>query len=135
MPPRRAKPRLLMMLLAASALGGPACSDHPAKTLQAYPDQLVGIGAVVQTSAEGHVVDRLIPGGPAAAAGLKAGDRIVAVNGDPTDGKTLATVVDSLRGKDGTPVVLTVSNAGGTASVTIVRRPLARANGGEYQPK
>lgn len=132
---RRARSRApLAMLLAALSLGGTAAGCDRGKTLQAYPDELAGVGIVLQTSAQGQVIDKLVLGGPAADAGLREGDRIVAVDGEPTDGKTLASVVGSLRGKAGSNVAVTVDGgASGRSVVTLTRRTLEKgAKGAAY---
>lgn len=49
---------------------------------------------------------------PAAKAGLKPGDYIVAVNGKLVNDMTMSEAVDSMRGKKGTDVVLTVIRKG-----------------------
>ena len=98
-----------------------------------------GIGAVVSLDrARGEAtIDRVLPGSPAARAGLARGDAIVAVDGRAVrelgDGAALR---DVLRGKIGTPVTLayhkyvgtfpihdTVAtfHEGATTSVTLVR--------------
>jgi regulator of sigma E protease len=50
------------------------------------------------------------PGSPAAAAGLRAGDRIVAVNGDPTS--TFGDISARIGASDGAPVSVTVVRGG-----------------------
>ena len=45
---------------------------------------------------------------PAANAGLKAGDFIARINGEPTDGMTLRDAVDKLRGAAGSAVRITI---------------------------
>ena len=47
---------------------------------------------------------KVLPGGPADLAGIRAGDTIVAVNGQPTAGRSQSDVIRLLRG----PVVSTV---------------------------
>jgi carboxyl-terminal processing protease len=102
------------------------------KTVQAYPDEFVGVGIVLQTTPTGHVISRVIAGGPAASAGLQVGDQIRTINGEPVEGKTLPTVVDALRGKDGSAVVVGVhSTQGSDVTVTLTRQRLAR-NGTDY---
>jgi C-terminal processing protease CtpA/Prc len=57
---------------------------------------------------------------------------VLAINGESVQGKTLATVVDALRGKDGSPVVVRVhSTKGNEVTVTLTRQKLAR-NGSDY---
>jgi carboxyl-terminal processing protease len=92
---------------------------------------LQGIGAVLQTEDEHTKVVRLVPGGPAAAAGnLEPADKIVGVGQDDGDivdviGWRLDEVVDLIRGPKGTRVRLEIlpANSSGSDSkvVTIVR--------------
>ncbi len=102
-------------------------------TLQAYPEQLAGIGIVVKALPEGHTVTSVFADGPAASAGIEVGDRIVAIDGASTQGKSLAAIVDALRGKAGTPVVLRTSGRRGEMTTTLTRRQLAKNGGNEYR--
>jgi len=62
---------------------------------------------------------------PAAGAGMKAGDEIVAVDGKPTQGRSLTDVVNGIRGQQGMPVVLTVTRGDDARTdVKITRRPV-----------
>lgn len=49
-----------------------------------------------------------LEGTPAMKAGLKAGDKILAIDGDSTDGITIDEAVKTIRGPRGTEVILTV---------------------------
>ena len=62
-------------------------------------------------------------GTPAYRAGLLAGDRIVEIDGESTDGITLDEAVRRLKGKPGTEVTLTVIHPGTSEKleVTITR--------------
>ena len=82
-----------------------------------------GVGAVLSQDGTDLVVQSVIPGAPAERAGVRAGDRILAVDGADTTGKTVSQVVDQVRGKEGTQVTLTlVHKTGGDAfDVTITR--------------
>jgi regulator of sigma E protease len=64
-------------------------------------------------------------GSPAAAAGLRAGDRILAVNGRPT--RTFGTVSHLIRASHGRPVTLTVIRDG--RRVTVGPRPTVLRQG------
>jgi membrane-associated protease RseP (regulator of RpoE activity) len=67
-----------------------------------------GIGASL-TSGDGTIqIVSPYRGSPAERAGLRAGDIVLAVDGESTDGWTLYDVVLRLRGPRGTEVVLTV---------------------------
>ncbi len=64
-----------------------------------------------------------IEGTPAERAGLQAGDRIVKIGQEKTDGMAVTDAVKRLRGKKGTPVTITILREGlqETFEVTIVR--------------
>src|SRR5437764_12878425 len=71
----------------------------------------VGIGVYLQpkpTRSGYYAVERALPGGPAAGAGLHAGDVIMAVDGRSVKGKKLEQVSGVIRGKPGTTVRLSV---------------------------
>ncbi len=82
----------------------------------------VQVGA---TTGAGVLVTQVQPGGPAARAGIKAGELITAVNGTATpDPGTLADVVAGLR--PGQSVTVSVTGAGGashTVRVTVGQLP------------
>ncbi|WP_259757866.1 S41 family peptidase [Pseudomonas sp. GCEP-101] len=50
---------------------------------------------------------------PAAAAGIQPGDLIVKIDGKPTKGQSMNEAVDSMRGKAGSPITLTIVRGGG----------------------
>lgn len=71
--------------------------------------RLFGIGAQLRDDLSGFTVIKVIEGGPAAQGKeLKAKDRIIAVDGEPVVGMDIISAVELIRGKEGTPVVLTV---------------------------
>lgn len=102
------------------------------RTLQAYPDQLAGVGIVIKAAPEGHTVAKVIPEGPAAGAGIEEGDKLVAINGIPTSGKQLAAIVELLRGKAGTSVVVRTVGKHGEMTTTLTRKLLARNGASDY---
>jgi carboxyl-terminal processing protease len=69
-----------------------------------------GIGTEVVPDKLGLRVTRVFPGTPAAKAGIKAGDRIVAVGGVPIAGKPVEQTTSLIRGKPGTFVTITVQS-------------------------
>lgn len=71
-----------------------------------------GIGAVVGTVEDQIVVVEAFPGSPASLAGIRAGDRIVAIEGESTSGLTVADAVLRIRGEKGTAVTLTIMHHG-----------------------
>ena len=67
-----------------------------------------GIGAYVDTEAEYLTIVRPIPGSPAEAAGLQAGDMVIAVDGEDVTGMEGSAVRLKVLGEAGTDVVLTI---------------------------
>jgi len=105
------------MLFGATDALDPYTRLMTAPMRRAYREEVegryVGIGASI-TRRDGRVFFlEVFPDGPAARAGLEAGDLLVAVGGTPVDGMTLGEVVRRLRGRAGTEVVLTVRRRGG----------------------
>lgn len=72
----------------------------------------VGIGAELRDAPEGARVRRPLPNSPAAKAGLKAGDVIIAVDGKPLKNIALDEIVRMIRGQRYTKVRLTVKREG-----------------------
>ncbi|MBK6806498.1 MAG: RIP metalloprotease RseP [Betaproteobacteria bacterium] len=72
------------------------------------------------------VVDLVSPGKPAEAAGMRAGDRIVAVDGRPA--RSPSDVANATNAKPGVPIVFRVARDGGESEVTVV--PEASEQGG-----
>lgn len=74
-----------------------------------------GIGASIANFARDGETDTFVlstfPGSPASRAGLRFGDKIVAVNGENAGGKSSDTVRDQIRGAAGTIFRLTVERA------------------------
>ena len=71
-----------------------------------------GIGLRIARIRGGVQVWRVIPGGPAEAAGVQRGDRIVQVGDSATDGWTTDRVANQLTGTPGTPVQVTLTRHG-----------------------
>lgn len=68
---------------------------------------------------------RVLPGGPAAAAGIEANLELRSVDGRSTEGITAEQTVALLRGADGSGVDLGLADAGGRIrSVRVVRKPI-----------
>jgi carboxyl-terminal processing protease len=66
------------------------------------------------------VVD-VIAGSPAEAAGLRAGDRLTAVDGTTVDGSTMQQTIDRVRGPRGTKVVLSLLRGDDPVELSITR--------------
>lgn len=84
-----------------------------------------GIGVLLQRTSDGAIqILRVYPGSPAEAAGLRVGDRIVAVDGTAisgADGRAYNAAVTMIRGEEGTQVVLTLVRDGRQLDVTVDR--------------
>jgi carboxyl-terminal processing protease len=65
------------------------------------------------------VVISPLDGSPAERAGVKAGDKILKVNGSVTTGWSLAQAVEKIRGEKGTDVTVTVSHKDSSKEVSI----------------
>jgi membrane-associated protease RseP (regulator of RpoE activity) len=87
-----------------------------------------GIGAgLVQTPA-GLVFQNVFADDPASRAGLRAGDRIVRIDGEPTEGMSMADALQRIRGEPGTSVGVSAQRpeTGETVDLTIVRGSVVR---------
>jgi len=71
-----------------------------------------GIGIEISMEKGRPIVVAPIEGTPAFKEGLRAGDIIIAVDGEDTFGKTLMEIVKKIRGKPGTKVRLTIMRRG-----------------------
>ncbi len=90
--------------------------------------QYGGVGALIMQRGDSIFVSEPYKGLPADEAGLKAGDRIVSVNGESTSGKTTADVSAAMRGQAGTEVTLRLERAGKEFERTLTRREIKLPN-------
>lgn len=99
----------------------------PADSYDAYLDQMansyVGIGITIQAreDEDGFDIVQVNEGGPADQAGLRAGDRIVAVEGTSCAGMSSSTVQSIVRGKENTQVQLTILREDEELTVSVTR--------------
>jgi len=99
---------------------------RPVATDQSPATDLVGIGAVVSRSDDGIVLGNLVASGGAAAAGLRPGDVVLRVDGQPVAELGFVEAISRLRGEEGTIVRLDVRRADGTTTtVDVIRRPIS----------
>jgi len=85
----------------------------------------VGVGAVLDQRDEGIFIVRVLRDSPAERAGLRAGDEIVGVDGEPLAGLTIDQVVSRVRGPEGTDVTLDLRSPNGSSrELTITRAKL-----------
>lgn len=90
-----------------------------------------GVGAIITQRGDSIYISEPYKGLPADEAGLKAGDRIVAVNGESTQGKKVPDVSSAMRGQAGTTVTLRLervvsSRPDGSNVTTVFERTLTR---------
>lgn len=96
---------------------------------EAFSDDLdghwTGVGLWAGRLRDGRIeIDRVQPGGPAAWPGLRAGDRLLSIDGQGVTGLRVAEVVALLRGAVGTPVVLNLTRDGVDLTETVRREEL-----------
>ncbi|MBB4863025.1 carboxyl-terminal processing protease [Pseudomonas nitritireducens] len=63
---------------------------------------------------------------PAASAGIQPGDLIVKIDGKPTKGQSMNEAVDSMRGKAGSPITLTIVRGGGKPFDVTLKRAIIK---------
>lgn len=83
----------------------------------------IGVGLAASQAGDGPLVSEVFPNSPALQAGMRRGDRILAVDGQPLLGRPLSDVVSLIRGETGTEVGLQVRrlNAPGPVNVRVRR--------------
>ncbi len=91
-----------------------------------------GIGVSIQPDADGNImVFHPLPGSPAAAAGIKPFDKIIAIDGKSTKGMTTGDAANLIKGPRGTTVNLTVHrkdrNAGPDVQPEVLNFTVSRA--------
>ncbi|MEU8433949.1 S41 family peptidase [Streptomyces sp. NPDC029216] len=92
---------------------------------EALDGRWTGVGLWAGRRGDGRIeVDRVQPDSPAERAGLRAGDRLLSVDGRSVTGLAVADVVARLRGEAGTPVVLRLSRDGADLTETVRREEL-----------
>ncbi len=94
-------------------------AEETARWTESLSGQFEGIGAYIDVRDGQTVIVAPIEGSPAEAAGIRAGDLIVRVDGEPTTGWTVEELVTNVRGPRGSTVVLTVIHEGEQAPVDI----------------
>jgi carboxyl-terminal processing protease len=94
-------------------------AEQHSREQEGYRGYFEGIGAQVTLTEAGLTVIAPIPGAPAEKAGIRAGDLILAVDGEDIEGLTLIESVNLIRGPGGTEVTLLVRHVGDFEDVSL----------------
>ncbi len=109
----------------ASSYGDPYTIFFPPKEAKEFADIIAGsfggVGMEIGIKDGVLIVIAPLKGTPAEAAGVLAGDQIVAIDGKSTDGVSTEKAVSQIRGPIGTEVGLTLIRAGKLIDIKIIR--------------
>ncbi len=98
-------------------------SNQYGETMSQIEGNFVGLGVELKTFPDHLLIVNVIQSGPAGAAGMKANDKVVAVEGQPVSELGGDPAADMLRGVEGSSINLSVvSNDGQQKSMRIQRR-------------
>ncbi|OGF25913.1 hypothetical protein A2331_06420 [Candidatus Falkowbacteria bacterium RIFOXYB2_FULL_34_18] len=110
-----------------ASLGDPYTVFMEPKIAKEFEEDLAGtfegIGAEIGIKNDILTIIAPLPDMPAEIAGLKAGDKILAINDESTSGISIDEAVNKIRGPKGTDVILSVARNGvdGLQKITITR--------------
>ena len=114
------------------AVGDPYTVFYNQEEYQEFQDDgqgnYVGIGVMVGIKEDKIVVITPFEGSPAYEAGIRAGDFILKVEGVEYKGSEMDKAVSVIKGEEGKPVTLTISQNGIEKEVTIVRASITLVN-------
>src|SRR3989344_3328918 len=109
----------------AASYGDPYTVYFPPKEAKEFSDNIAGsfTGVGMEIDIKDGMLTVIAPlkGTPAEKAGIEAGDQIVTIDGEPTDGLSVEKAVSRIRGPINTTVVFTIIRAGKALEVKIVR--------------
>lgn len=81
-----------------------------------------GIGVVMQANSDGYIeIIKVVEDAPAKAAGVKAGDYLIAVDGQEFNGTQTVEAAGKARGEAGTKVTITILRNGKTKDIEVTR--------------
>jgi len=89
-----------------------------------------GIGSLIRRSDSYTIIADPYKGFPADKAGLRAGDKILKINGKSAKGADITSVSDRLKGKPGTEIVLSIERYGNAKPIdfTLTREKISISN-------
>lgn len=83
-----------------------------------------GIGVQLSSRDGRVIITAALPGSPAEQAGLRSGDEVVAVDGQPVAGEDAGAVAERIRGPSGTTVALLLRRDGVELQTSVTRAPI-----------
>lgn len=112
-----------------SSFLAPAEMARFSEQLQSEPQSIVGIGVLLTEQGGQVVIVGVVEESPAAQVGIRPDDIIVSVNGQPTQGRTLAEVRQMIAGEEGSVVTLGLfrPSTGQILTVSITRARIVQA--------
>jgi carboxyl-terminal processing protease len=109
----------------AASYGDPYTVYFPPKEAKAFAENISGsfAGVGMEIGVKDGILTVIAPlrGTPAEAAGIKAGDLIITIDGKSTDGLSIEKAVSQIRGPIGTSVEFTVIRDGKSIDIKIIR--------------
>ena len=100
-------------------------SPDDARDQRAARDGFGGIGVTLETANSDFSITAVSENSPAEHAGIRVGDKIVAIDGTPVGGRQASDIIHQLRGPIGSIVALTIQRPGSAAGSLNLK--LARA--------
>lgn len=109
----------------ANAYGDPYTVFMPPEEAKSFADTISGsfAGVGMEIDIKNNVLTVIAPlkGTPAEAAGIKAGDQVIAIDGKSTEGMPTDVAVSKIRGPEGTVVDLLLVRGGKQVDVKVTR--------------
>ncbi len=95
-------------------------AEEYAASQQVKSGKYKGIGVTFALEEENYVVLKVTEGGPAYRAGIKVGDFIISVNGEPVSGKSLTDISDIIKNMGDVEFTMGLERDGAEYEVTMV---------------
>ncbi|MFC2116747.1 S41 family peptidase, partial [Bacteroidota bacterium] len=89
-----------------------------------------GIGSLIRRSGDYSIIAEPYEGFPAAKAGLRAGDTIIAIDGNPMKNTGISQISEKLKGKPNTPLIISIRRYGHpeTMEISLLREKITISN-------